>query len=208
VMGADWLLFTSKNAVTAFMHQLSVHKKDIRNITANIAAVGEKTAGKLKEYHLYPDFIPAGKEYSARTLGEGLSEQLSLADKVCHVKAKNGAGDLEEILASKCDYTTVSVYENKENDEKELQKELAQAIDYGKTDAWVFTSASSVNRVFKALSDKEKDILRQSPCFAIGEKTKEALAKQGAENVLQSEKASLASLAESVVGYLSDQTEE
>jgi uroporphyrinogen III methyltransferase/synthase len=55
-----WIIFTSQNGVEIFFGFLAQIGKDCR-VFANskIAAVGTKTADKLREYGIIPDFVPA-----------------------------------------------------------------------------------------------------------------------------------------------------
>jgi len=57
--GFHWIIFTSQNGVEIFFDFLAKIGKDSR-VFANskIAAVGEKTADKLREYGIIPDFVP------------------------------------------------------------------------------------------------------------------------------------------------------
>jgi len=57
----DWLLFTSSNAVEAFMEQLWESGGDARNLCSiRIAATGTSTAEKLQQWMLRPDVVSDG----------------------------------------------------------------------------------------------------------------------------------------------------
>ncbi|KAM3091647.1 uroporphyrinogen-III C-methyltransferase [Phormidesmis sp. 146-35] len=55
----DWLILTSTNAVDYFFERLGSQLQDVRGLSEiKIAVVGEKTAQRLKQRGLQPDFIP------------------------------------------------------------------------------------------------------------------------------------------------------
>lgn len=55
----DWLILTSTNAVDYFFERLGSQLQDVRGLMAiKIAVVGEKTAQRLKQRGLQPDFVP------------------------------------------------------------------------------------------------------------------------------------------------------
>ncbi len=54
-----WLILTSTNGIDYFFERLAARGKDARALAGiKIAVVGEKTAQRLHQYHLQPDFIP------------------------------------------------------------------------------------------------------------------------------------------------------
>ena len=55
----DMFLFTSQNGVDCFMDNVFASKLDVRALgNAKIAAIGSKTAERLKNYGLRADFVP------------------------------------------------------------------------------------------------------------------------------------------------------
>src|SRR5205809_1792533 len=67
----NWLIFTSKNAISIFWEQLLGAGKDARVLAGlNVAAVGPATAGALLEHGIAVDVIPT------RFVAEGLIEML------------------------------------------------------------------------------------------------------------------------------------
>lgn len=55
----DWLILTSTNAVDYFFERLGSQLQDVRGLSGiKIAVVGEKTAQRLRQRGLQPDFIP------------------------------------------------------------------------------------------------------------------------------------------------------
>ncbi|MDN4494528.1 uroporphyrinogen-III synthase [Ureibacillus aquaedulcis] len=54
----DWLIFTSQNAVEAFLNKIKRHQLKRSDFGGKIAAVGSKTADLLKEHHFEVNFTP------------------------------------------------------------------------------------------------------------------------------------------------------
>ena len=54
----DWLIFTSQNAVTAFIWKLERHQLTVSDFSCKMAAVGEKTAALLQTKGFTIDFMP------------------------------------------------------------------------------------------------------------------------------------------------------
>ncbi|MER1999330.1 MAG: uroporphyrinogen-III synthase [Lysinibacillus sp.] len=57
IVGYDWLIFTSQNAVESFLAKCTRHKYEVP-VTIKIAAVGEKTAQLLNKAGLTVHFMP------------------------------------------------------------------------------------------------------------------------------------------------------
>ncbi len=55
----DWLIFTSQNAVSAFVAKLNRHGFDEADFPCNIAVVGEKTADSLQQHGFSIHFMPS-----------------------------------------------------------------------------------------------------------------------------------------------------
>lgn len=113
---ADWLVFTSARGVQAFLEAaVFAHGQDTRALAgAQIACIGDKTAGALRSYGLRADLIPPAT--SGRSLGEALVEVTEPSTVICLPRAERGAPEIVEVLRSAertvlevAAYTTVSV---------------------------------------------------------------------------------------------------
>lgn len=95
LLKADYLVFSSPRAVTLFFLQIAAHGIDIRNITGEIAVVGQQTAQTVRDHGLQPVFIP--KVPGAQGLCDVLPP--SLKGKTIHLYgAKKPATDMAEQL--------------------------------------------------------------------------------------------------------------
>ncbi|MFF5994494.1 uroporphyrinogen-III synthase [Lysinibacillus sp. KU-BSD001] len=55
----DWLIFTSQNAVQAFMEKCQRAEINIQGLRCKVASVGTKTTELLEKYGLHVDFMPS-----------------------------------------------------------------------------------------------------------------------------------------------------
>ncbi len=67
----DWLIFTSANGVRYFLERLDQSPYDLRNLRAQLCAIGPATARELEALHLKVDVIP--DEYVAESLVASMS---------------------------------------------------------------------------------------------------------------------------------------
>ena len=87
----DWLVFTSRNGVRAFLDRLRSVGRDLRALgRTKLAAIGPKTAEALRDYHLDADLVPASatsRRISPRRFCRGSSRV-----SACSWPAPIGAG--------------------------------------------------------------------------------------------------------------------
>jgi len=73
IRGYDWIVFTSPNGVESFFNAFYAAHDDAREIGgARIAAIGNGTAARIKEFRIGIDLIP--KEFVAESLIESFKE--------------------------------------------------------------------------------------------------------------------------------------
>ncbi|MBD2083273.1 uroporphyrinogen-III synthase [Leptolyngbya sp. FACHB-17] len=88
----DWLILTSTNAVDYFFERLASQLKDLRGLAAiKIAVVGEKTAQRLRQRGLQPDFIPP--EYIADAMVVNFPESID-GKKILFPRVETGGRDV------------------------------------------------------------------------------------------------------------------
>ncbi|MEP0916723.1 uroporphyrinogen-III synthase [Leptolyngbya sp. DQ-M1] len=88
----DWLILTSTNAVDYFFERLASQLKDLRGLAAiKIAVVGEKTAQRLRQRGLQPDFIPP--EYIADAMVVNFPESVD-GKKILFPRVETGGRDV------------------------------------------------------------------------------------------------------------------
>ena len=194
----NWLIFTSKNAISIFWEQLLGAGKDARVLAGlNVAAVGPATAGALLEHGIAVDVIPT------RFVAEGLIEMLQTRDdlggaKVLYVTAEGARDVLPQALKDLgADVTRIETYRSIVDGEG--AEKLVRAIEAGNVDLVTFTSASAVRGYVDAVGE---DVALRVPAASIGPQTSDALREAGIEVKGQAEESTLDSLASAVVGAL------
>lgn len=173
---ADWLIFTSQNAVHAF-----TEKMQIFNFTANdwqnkIAVVGKKTADSLMEVGFDIDFIPS--VFSADVMVKEFNPLINIKTNCLFIRGSMAKNTIVEGLS--CPVKTWTIYKTVQTiaHVEEFQKILQQ-----KRCTIVFASPSAVD-VYKRsiLPDINWDSV---DIAAIGHITEHALLKAGAKKILQ-----------------------
>jgi len=88
----DWLILTSTNAVDYFFERLASQLKDLRGLGAiKVAVVGEKTAQRLRQQGLQPDFIPP--EFVADAMVVNFPESVE-GKKILFPRVETGGRDV------------------------------------------------------------------------------------------------------------------
>ncbi len=140
----DWLLFTSVNGVRYFFEELRQHGRDIRDVRAQLAAVGAKTAALLEQYGLRVQMVP--ERYNGQQLADTLIEHIEASEaspKILLARAQAANAELpQRLLTAGFAVDDVAFYEtvlSAEQDEYALEQIL-----HGRVDTITFTSSSTV----------------------------------------------------------------
>ena len=199
----DWMVFTSPAGVRIFMDWF-LPDHDIRDLAGiKIAAIGEGSAKKLRQYGIRCDFVPT--VYDGETLGRELAQEIRqereahndipAAVRVLIPRAAIGsrelveelekAGDIEilDIPTYTTEYVTKSIVDAREQ------------IENGEIHYAVFTSASTV-RGFSAVMEGAD--LSRIKAVCIGRQTRAAAQAQGMQTRM-AEKATLDALLDAVM---------
>ena len=199
----DWMVFTSPTGVRIFMDWF-LPDHDIRDLAGiRIAAIGEGSAKKLRQYGIRCDFVPT--VYDGETLGRELAQEirqereahndLPVPVRVLIPRAAIGsrelveelekAGDIEilDIPTYTTEYVTKSIVDAREQ------------IENGEIHYAVFTSASTV-RGFSAVMEGAD--LSRIKAVCIGRQTRAAAQAQGMQTRM-AEKATLDALLDAVM---------
>ena len=181
----DWLIFTSANGVTAFFDMFFKRFQDLRDIGgARIAAVGPKTAAKLRELHLQVDLQP--EEYVGKKIvGEFKKFQDIDNVKMCLFRAEVANKDLPDVLMEEgaivddiAVYRTVAETEDRTGAAARLAEEGAD---------WVtFTSSSTVEHFHARFNlPKLVKLFPQLKLASIGPETSKAIVALGLKPTLE-----------------------
>ena len=178
----DWAVFTSGNAVDAFMGRLLASTADVRALNSvRLCAIGAGTAERFTKFGIKVDLIPAESRAESvlqalveRGAVEGLRFLLPRADigrEVIGEELRKRGAAVEEVIA----YRTVAV-----DPEREGAPDVYRMLLDRQIDVVTFTSPSAV-RSFAELYGAEAtaDLLHMIDVAAIGPVTAEAAAQFG-----------------------------
>jgi len=200
----DWIVFTSANAVEAFLDRLLVGARDLRALrAARICVVGQATADRLMKYGLKADLVPAEfraeavvPAIAAETRVEGLKVLLPRSDIGREVIAddlrKHGA-EVTEVVA----YRTLAAESPREGELDIYRMLLDRQID-----VVTFASPSAVRNFVRLLGDEPAaDLLRTTVVACIGPVTAEAAAQSQIETQVLPTTYTVPALVKAIVDY-------
>ena len=200
----DWIIFSSANAVDAFVQRLLETPKDVRVLKGvKLGVVGPATAERLTKLGLKIDLAPA--EFRAESVlhamlqtGDlrGVKVLLPRADIGREVLAdelrKQGA-EVTEVVA----YRTVVVEPEREGEPDIYRMLLERGID-----VVTFTSASAVRNFVRVVgAEQAADLLRTTIVASIGPVTAEAATQCHIATTIVPAVFTVPALVEAIVGY-------
>jgi uroporphyrinogen III methyltransferase / synthase len=133
-----WLVFTSRNGVDAFFERLSARNADARAIgSAKIAAIGERTAARLRRYGVRAEVVP--ETFVGEEVARVVIERSQPGDRVLVYRAQDARDVLPRMLEEAGRVATVvAAYKTVTPNDPEFAKKAASS------DVLTFTSASTV----------------------------------------------------------------
>jgi uroporphyrinogen III methyltransferase/synthase len=201
----DWIVFTSTNAVDAFMHALLDGDRDVRALKGPmLCAVGSATAGRLALHGIKVDLVP--DEFRAEALTTALLQRgpvegarillphADIARDVVADQLRHDGAIVTEVVA----YRTVPDESSRDDQGADVYRMLLD----GRIDVVTFTSASAI-RNFAALFglDQAADLLRQTVVATIGPVTREAAVQLGIHVAIQPATYNIAALADAIAAH-------
>jgi uroporphyrinogen III methyltransferase/synthase len=201
----EWIVFSSTNAVDAFMQRLLRGANDVRALGGvKLCCVGATTAEQLSKHGLKADLVPT--EYRAEVLVQALSQSGSLggvrvllphadiAREVIATELRKHGADVTEVVA----YRTVATDAEREGDPDVYRMLLERKLD-----VVTFTSPSAVRNLVRALgAEPAADLLRTTTVASIGPVTAEAASQCGIQTSVMPEKYTVAALVTAIVKYV------
>ena len=202
----DWIVFSSTNAVDAFMSRLLRGERDLRVLGGvKLCSVGQATAERLAEHGLNADVVPG--EYRAESLVEALTDTGKIAgakillphadigrEVIADELRKHGA-HVTEVVA----YRTVAATEGDREGEPDIYRMLLERT----LDVVTFTSPSAVRNLVKVLgAEPAADLLRTTVVASIGPVTAEAASQCGIETHVIPDKYTVTALVAAIVRYV------
>jgi uroporphyrinogen III methyltransferase/synthase len=200
----DWIVFTSANAVDAFMRALLAGDRDIRSIAGTkLCAVGTATADRLATFGIKVDLVPSefraeGALAALKQHGplEGRRVLLPRADigrEVLADELRKLGALVTEVIA----YRTLIDEGQREGDPDVYRLLLDRAID-----VVTFTSASAVRnfaRVYGA--EQAADLLRRTVVACIGPVTTDAATELDIPVTIQPSTYTVAALVDAIASH-------
>jgi uroporphyrinogen III methyltransferase / synthase len=195
IRGYDWIVFTSPNGVEAFFKAFYAAHDDAREIGgARIAAIGNGTAAKIKDFRIGIDLIP--KEFVAESLIDSFKE-LDVENLRILLPRAAGARDLLAVELEKLGaivddvpvYRTVPETGDPSGGMARFREEGADLI--------TFTSASTATH-FKALGLPLPDNLNTA---SIGPVTSSEMRKIGLAISVEAEQHDIPGLVGAILGF-------
>ncbi len=191
-----WIIFTSQNGVEIFFDFLAQIEKDCR-VFANskIAAVGTRTADKLHEYGIIPDFVPT--VFTSEQLAKQLISFENLENKnillLRSLQADKILNDILKKAGAKIQDTPIYEITPAQSDTKTIEQNLKT----GCIDWLTFASPSAVKFFFEKLSP---GLVKSSKVkiASIGPVTSQQLKNFGIEPVLEAAEHTIDSLIDEI----------
>jgi uroporphyrinogen III methyltransferase / synthase len=202
----DWIVFTSGNAVDAFMTALLEVSRDIRGLAGpQIATVGSGTAERLARYGIRVDLVP--DEFRAEAVVAALEERGHLEGaRVLVPRADIGRDVIAEglrnagaVITDVVAYRTV-LEDAQQDDGPDVYRMLLDE----KIDVVTFTSPSAV-RNFSEIYGTEQttDLLKNTIVATIGPVTAEAAIHLGIPVSVQPTVSTIPALVDAIAAYVS-----
>jgi uroporphyrinogen III methyltransferase/synthase len=200
----DWIVFSSANAVDAFVECLLSSPQDLRALKGvKLCVIGPATGERLASYGLKVDLTPA--EYRAdavvRALSEGggvkglkvLLPHADIAREVIADELRKQGAEVTEVVA----YRTV-VVEPERDGEPDIYRMLLER----RIDVVTFTSASAVRNFVRVLgAEPAVDLLRTTIVASIGPVTAEAATQSGVHTTIMPSSYTIPALVDAIVEY-------
>jgi uroporphyrinogen III methyltransferase/synthase len=201
----DWIVFTSANAVDAFMGALRETGKDLRALHGPVlCAVGSGTAEQLSRHGIRADLVP--NEFRAEVLVQAIAAHGPLEGaRVLLPRADIGREVIAERLRAAGALVTEAVAYRTvlEDAQPEGAPDIYRMLLDGTIDVVTFTSASGV-RNFATIYGKDQavDLLSRTTVAAIGPVTAEAAAKLGIAVTLQPSTYTIPAFVDAIVAHV------
>lgn len=203
LFGYDWVIFTSANGVEYFGRRVETLGHSLAELDdVRVCAIGEATAGKLREVAVHVDLVPG--EAKAEGVYRALCDYLGSAKELKTLnfllpRAAVARDYLPRVLTEAgARVDDVACYRTVAPDSSDLGR-IKALLDGGGIDCVTFTSSSTV-RNFAALFDVTElaPLLVGASIACIGEVTAETAREFGLDVTIQPAETSLSALAKAI----------
>jgi uroporphyrinogen III methyltransferase / synthase len=207
----DWIIFTSGNAVDAFIRRLLASPLDLRELKGvKLCVVGAATAQRLAGYGLKPDLVPS--EYRA----EAVLSAISASGDFTSLKVLLPRSDIgRELLADEfrkrgaevteaVAYRTIAAEPERDGDPDVFRLLLDRRVD-----VVTFTSPSAVKNFVNVFGPEPAvDLLRHTLVASIGPVTAEAASQFGIQTAIMPAQYTVPALVDAIVEHVAKQKQE
>ena len=201
----DWIVFTSANAVDAFMAALLDGDRDMRALKGpSLCSVGASTADHLAKYGIKVDLVP--QEFKAEAVVAALAERVQLDGARVLIPRSDIGREVvaEQLRAAGSVVTEVVAYRTVLDDtQRESDPDIYRMLLEGRIDVVTFTSPSAVRNFAKIYgAEQTVDLLKDTIVAAIGPVTSEAAAQLGLKVTVQPSTYNVPSLVEAIAAHI------
>ena len=200
----DWIIFTSANAVDAFMTALLDGERDVRALKGpRICTSGTATADKLATYAIKADLIP--REFRADAVVASLLALGSMAGvRVLLPRADIGREVIaEQLREAGAEVTEVIAYRTiLEDAQREGDPDIYGMLLEGRIDVATFTSPSAIRNFAKIYgADQVADLLKNTVVATIGPVTADAARQLGIPVTIQPKTYTVPALVDAIAAH-------
>jgi uroporphyrinogen III methyltransferase/synthase len=200
----DWIIFTSANAVEAFMTALLDGERDIRALKGpRLCTSGTATAERLAKYGIKVDLIP--REFRADAVVSSLLALGSMAGvRVLLPRADIGREVIgEQLREAGAVVTEVIAYRTiLEDAQREGDPDIYGMLLEGRIDVATFTSPSAIRNFAKIHgADQVADLLKNTVVATIGPVTADAARQLGIPVTIQPRTYTIPALVDAIAAY-------
>lgn len=200
----DWIIFTSANAVEAFMTALLDGQRDVRALKGpRICTSGTATADKLAAYGIKVDLIP--REFRADAVVASLLEHGSIDGvRVLLPRADIGREVIgEQLREAGALVTEVIAYRTiLEDAQREGDPDVYGMLLEGRIDVATFTSPSAIRNFAKIHgAEQTADLLKNTVVATIGPVTADAARQLGIPVTIQPKTYTVPALVDAIAAY-------
>lgn len=202
----DWIVFTSVNAVDAFMQAFLDGSRDLRALKGpGLCVVGTATAGRLATYGLKADLVP--DEFRAEAVAAALARSGSL-DGMRVLLPRSDIGReviVEQLRAAGALVTDVIAYRTVlDETQRDGDPDVYGMLLEGRIDVVTFTSASAVRNFARIYdTDAAVDLLQRTTVATIGPVTAEAARQLGITVTVQPASYTIPGLVDAIAAHFS-----
>jgi uroporphyrinogen III methyltransferase/synthase len=206
----DWVIFTSANAVDAFIDRLLAGPEDLRALKGvKLCVVGPATGDRLTQYGIKVDLTPT--EYRAEAVVRALTAFTDVSGrKILLPHADIGREVLaEELRRHGAEITEVVAYRTVGTDaDREGEPDIYRMLLERRIDVVTFTSASAVRHFVRIVgAEPAADLLAATAVAAIGPVTADAAVLHNIRPTIVPQSYTIAALVDAIVRHFSQVTE-